>query len=32
MIKVMVKSPEGDTEFIKYKKAVPLLEKGYQIV
>ena len=30
--KVMVKSPDGDTEFIKYKKAVPLLEKGYQIV
>ena len=30
--KVMVKSPDGDTEFMKYKKAVPLLEKGYQIV
>jgi peptide deformylase len=30
--KVMVKSPEGDTDFMKYKKAVPLLEKGYQIV
>jgi peptide deformylase len=30
--KVMIKSPDGDTEFIKYKKAVPLLEKGYQIV
>ena len=30
--KVMVKSPDGDTEFIKYKKAVPLLERGYQIV
>ena len=30
--KVMVKSPEGDTDFIKYKKAVPLLEKGYEIV
>ena len=30
--KVMVKSPDGDTEFMKYKKAVPLLERGYQIV
>ena len=30
--KVMVKSPDGDTEFMKYKKAVPLLEKGYEIV
>ena len=30
--KVMVKSPDGDTEFMKYKKVVPLLEKGYQIV
>lgn len=30
--KVMVKSPDGDTEFIKYKKAVPLLERGYEIV
>ena len=30
--KVMVKSPEGDTDFMKYKKAVPLLEKGYKIV
>ena len=30
--KVMVKSPEGDTDFMKYKKAVPLLEKGYEIV
>ena len=30
--KVMVKSPDGETDFIKYKKAVPLLEKGYQIV
>ena len=29
---VMVKSPEGDTDFMKYKKAVPLLEKGYEIV
>tara|TARA_A100001391_G_C4958358_1_gene249175 strand:- start:131 stop:751 length:621 start_codon:yes stop_codon:yes gene_type:complete len=30
--KVMVKSPKGDTDFMKYKKAVPLLEKGYEIV
>ena len=30
--KVMIQSPDGDTEFMKYKKAVPLLEKGYQIV
>ena len=30
--KVMVKSPEGDTDFMKYKKAIPLIEKGYEIV
>ena len=30
--KVMVKSPDGETDFMKYKKAVPLLEKGYEIV
>ena len=30
--KVMVKSPDGETDFMKYKKAVPLLEKVYQIV
>ena len=30
--KVMVKSPDGETDFMKYKKAVPLLEIGYQIV
>ena len=30
--KEMDKSPEGDTDFMKYKKAVPLLEKGYEIV
>ena len=30
--KVMIKSPDGETDFVKYKKAVPLLEKGYQIV
>ncbi len=30
--KVMVKSPGGETDFMKYKKAKPLLEKGYEIV
>ena len=30
--KVMIKSPDGETDFVKYKKALPLLEKGYQIV
>ena len=30
--KVMIKSPDGNTEFVKYKKAVPLLERGYEIV
>lgn len=30
--RVMVKSPEGEMEFIKYKKAVTLLERGYEIV
>ena len=30
--KVMIKSPDGDTEFVKYKKALPLLERGYEIV
>jgi len=30
--KVMVKSPDGETDFMKYKKAIPLLEKGYEIV
>jgi len=30
--KVMVKSPDGETDFMKYKKAKPLLEKGYEIV
>ena len=30
--RVMIKSPEGQMEFIKYKKALPLLEKGYELV
>jgi len=30
--RVMVKSPEGEMEFMKYKKALPLLEKGYELV
>ena len=30
--RVMVKSPEGEMEFIKYKKAVSLIEKGYELV
>ena len=30
--KVMIKSPDGETDFVKYKKALPLLDKGYQIV
>jgi hypothetical protein len=30
--RVMVKSPSGDMEFMKYKKALPLLEKGYELV
>ena len=30
--RVMVKSPEGEMEFMKYKKALPLLERGYEIV
>ena len=30
--KVMIKSPDGETDFVKYKKAVPLLERGYEIV
>lgn len=29
---VMIKSPEGETEFLKYKKAEPLIENGYEIV
>ena len=30
--RVMVKSPDGEMEFIKYKKALQLLERGYEIV
>jgi len=30
--KVMGKSRDAETDFIKYKKAIPLLEKGYEIV
>ena len=30
--RVMVKSPEGKMEFMKYKKALPLIEQGYEIV
>lgn len=30
--RVMVKSPDGEMEFMKYKKALPLLERGYEIV
>jgi len=28
----MLQSPEGEMEFVKYKKAQPLLDKGYQLV
>ena len=30
--RVMVKLPNGDTEFMKYKKALPLLEVGCEIL
>jgi len=30
--RVMLQSPEGEMEFVKYKKAQPLLDKGYQVV
>jgi peptide deformylase len=30
--RVMVKLPNGDTEFMKYKKAIPLLEVGCEIL
>ena len=30
--RVMLQSPEGEMEFVKYKKAQPLLDKGYQLV
>ena len=30
--RVMLQSPEGEMEFVKYKKAQPILDKGYQLV
>ena len=30
--RVMLQSPEGEMEFVKYKKAKPLLDKGYKLV
>ena len=30
--RVMVKLSDGKTEFMKYKKALPLLEEGAQII
>jgi len=30
--RVMIQSPDGEMEFVKYKNAKPLLEKGYQLV
>ena len=30
--RVMVQSPDGEMEFVKYKNAKSLLEKGYQLV
>jgi len=30
--RVMLQSPEGGMEFVKYKNAQPLLDKGYQLV
>ena len=30
--RVMLQSPEGEMEFVKYKNAKPLLEKGYQLM
>lgn len=30
--RVMLQSPDGAMEFVKYKKAEPLLNKGYQLV
>jgi len=30
--RVMLQSPEGEMEFVKYKNAQPLLDKGYQLV
>ena len=30
--RLILQSPEGEMEFVKYKKAQPLLDKGYQLV
>ena len=30
--RVMLQSPEGEMEFVKYKKAQPLLDKGYKLL
>ena len=30
--RVMLQSPNGEMEFVKYKNAKPLLEKGYQLM
>ena len=30
--RVMLQSPDGEMEFVKYKNAKPLLEKGYQLM
>lgn len=30
--RVMLQSPEGEMEFVKYKKAQPLLDNGYKLV
>jgi hypothetical protein len=30
--RVMLQSPDGEMEFVKYKNAQPLLDKGYQLV
>ena len=30
--RVMLQSPEGEMEFVKYKNAQPLLDKGYELV
>jgi hypothetical protein len=30
--RVMLQSPKGEMEFVKYKKAQPLLDKGYKLV
>lgn len=30
--RVMIQSPDGETSFLKYKHAEPLIEQGYQLV